>query len=151
MAAMRAPPPLPTNQQTDWWGRNWKWFVALTASVALVAIGGFVAAIFGFIRSSDAYTGALARARSSPAVVDAIGAPITDGFLVTGNISTTGDSGAAELEIPVKGPRGAGSIFVTASKRLGVWHFDHMIVRVDATRRNIDLSEIRTGARQPTP
>jgi hypothetical protein len=146
---MQTPPPLPKEQPTDWWGRNWKWFTPLTISIVLAAIGGFVAAIMGFIKSSDAYTGALARARSAPAVVDAIGTPIKDGFIVSGNISASGASGAAELAIPVSGPKGSASILVQASKSLGVWHFDHMIVQVDATQQRIDLSE-HPGRRSPS-
>jgi hypothetical protein len=62
-----------------------------------------------------------------------------------------GASGAADLAIPVKGPKGGASIFVQASKRLGVWHFDHMIVQVDATQKRIDLSEypIANGPSSP--
>jgi hypothetical protein len=148
---MQTPPPLPGKQPTDWWGRNWKWFTPLTAAIVLAAIGGFVAAIMGLIKSSDAYTGALARARSAPAVIDAIGTPIKDGFLVSGNINVSGTTGAADLAIPVSGPKGSASIVIQASKSLGVWHFDHMIVQVDATQQRIDLSEYpaRNGPSSP--
>jgi hypothetical protein len=151
MASAKTPPPLPGKPATDWWGRNWKWFVPLNCAVALAAIGGFVAAIFGFIKSSDAYTGALARARSAPAVADALGTPIKDAFFVSGNINVNGPSGVADLAIPVTGPKGGASIFVHASKRLGVWHFDNMIVQVDATQKRIDLSEYPAGPGQPSP
>jgi hypothetical protein len=149
VSSMPTPPPLPTKKPADWWGRNWKWFMPLAATVAVVAIGGFVATIMGFIKSSDAYTGALARARSAPAVVDAIGTPIKDAYFVSGNISVNGTTGAADLAIPVTGPKGGASVFVQASKRLGVWHFDHMFVQVDATQQRIDLSEPQ-GAAGPT-
>jgi hypothetical protein len=123
----------------------------LTATVALVAIGGFVAAIMGFIKSSDAYTGALARARSAPAVIDAIGTPIKDAYFVSGNVSVNGTTGAADFAIPVSGPKGGASIFVQASKRLGAWHFDHMIVQVNATQQRIDLSEYPAPRGQSAP
>jgi hypothetical protein len=142
---MPTPPPIPTKQATDWWGRNWKWFVPIVVTVALVAISGFIAAIMGFIKSSDVYVGALARAQSAPAVIAAIGTPIRDAYFVSGNITLTGPTGVADLAIPVTGPKGGASVFVQASKRLGAWHFDHMIVQVDATQQKIDLSE------QPAP
>ena len=113
----------------------------LNCAVALAALGIFAAAMCGFMKSSDAYAGALARARSSQAVANALGSPIADGFLIQGNINVSGDSGQAELTIPVSGPKGRGSISVEASKRLGAWHFDRMIVEVEATRQRIDLSE----------
>jgi hypothetical protein len=138
---MQTPPPLPIKKPTDWWGRNWKWFVPIIATFGVLAMGGFVAAIMGYIKSSDAYTGALVRARAAPAVTEALGAPIKDAYFVSGNITLNGETGAADLAIPVKGPKGGASIFVQASKRLGAWHFDHMIVQVDATQKRIDLSE----------
>jgi hypothetical protein len=100
-------------------------------------------AIMGFIKSSDAYTGALDRVRTAPAVVEAIGAPIKDGFFVMGSISTSGSFGAADLTIPVSGPKGSAWVSLFASKRLGVWHYERMIVHVDATQGTIDLSELR--------
>ena len=116
-----------------------------------VSLATFAQSIMGLIKSSDAYTGALARARSAPAVIDAIGTPIKDGFLVSGNINVSGTTGAADLAIPVSGPKGSASIVIQASKSLGVWHFDHMIVQVDATQQRIDLSEYpaRNGPSSP--
>lgn len=143
---MDGPPALPKDKPRDWWGRNWKWFLPVLCVVSVAVLSGFVATVFGFIKSSDAYTGAMERARSAPAVVAALGAPIRDAYFVSGNISLNGTTGAADLAIPVSGPKGSGSIFVQASKSLGVWHFDHMIVEVDSTRQKIDLSEY-----PPTP
>lgn len=138
---MQTPPPLPAKPPADWWARNWKWLVPVLATVALAGMGGFIAVIMGSIKGSDAYTGALARARSAPAVVAAIGSPIRDAYFVSGNITVSGPTGVADLAIPVTGPKGGASVFVQASKRLGAWHFDHMIVQVDATQQKIDLSE----------
>jgi hypothetical protein len=128
-------------EPAEGWEGKWKWLVPLAFGVSLLAIGGFVAAIFGFIKSSDAYTGALARASSSEAVVSALGTPIKDGFFVTGNLNMSDAGGSAKLSIPVSGPKSGATIFVEATKRLGAWHYDHMIVQVDATRQRIDLSE----------
>ena len=138
---MKAPPPLPPRKPTDWWGRNWKWFVPVVCAVSITFIIGFVAAIMGFIKSSDAYTQAMDRVRSAPAVVEAIGAPIKDGFIISGSISTSGTYGVADLTIPVSGPKGSAWVSLYASKRLGVWHFERMIVHVYATQGTIDLSE----------
>jgi hypothetical protein len=104
-------------------------------------IGGFAALIFGAMKSSVAYSGALERARAAPAVIDALGTPIEDRFYLTGNINVSGPSGKAELEIPVHGPKGDASIYVLATKTLGEWHFEHLIVEIGKTGRRIDLSE----------
>jgi hypothetical protein len=55
----------------------------------------------------------------------------------------SGDFGVADLTIPVSGPKGSAWVSLFASKRLGVWHYERMIVHVDATKGMIDLSELR--------
>jgi hypothetical protein len=140
---MSGPPPLPKRKPTDWWGRNWKWFVPLICAVAASFIVACVALVMGIIKSSDAYTGAMARLSSSPAVVEAIGAPVSGGFFVMGSVTANGSFGVADLTVPVSGPKGSAWVSLFASKRLGVWHYQRMIVHVDATKGTIDLSEIR--------
>jgi hypothetical protein len=77
------------------------------------AIGGFAVLIMGLLKSSGAYTAAVARAIAAPAVIDALGTPIKEGFFVTGNISVKGvkrTSGKAELSIPITGPKADATI-----------------------------------------
>ena len=76
-------------QTKAWWRRNWRWFLPVSAlGVAGLAI---VLAFFGLIafvvvsalatmRSSGACTGAIAKAATDPAVVEALGAPIRTGW-----------------------------------------------------------------------
>jgi lipopolysaccharide export LptBFGC system permease protein LptF len=144
---MQKPPPLPTNlplrpsPPSDWIGRNWKWLVPLLCLAVLVMIAGFVVTVFGMIKSSGAYSGAVARAHSSPAVIAALGTPITEGLFVSGNISEVNSSGRANLVIPTSGPKGEASIYVAATKSLGEWRFDTLIVRVKKTQERINLLE----------
>jgi Cytochrome oxidase complex assembly protein 1 len=138
---MQKPPPLPNAKPPDWWDRNWKWFVPAVCAVGLLLMGSFVAVIFGAMRSSDAYVGALGRSRASPAVVAALGTPIEPGFFVTGTINLTDSTGRAELAIPISGPKADATISVEATKALGVWHFNHLVVQIVQTGRRIDLSE----------
>lgn len=146
---MPTPPPLPQPTSSDWWGRNWKWFVPLLCLVlALLAAGvvGFVALLLGFLKSSDPYQGAVARARAEPALVEALGGPITEGFFTTGSINLNGPSGAAELSIPLEGPAGKATLYVEATRKLGVWHYDGLVAEIAATRRRIDLSDPKPTA-----
>ena len=87
------PPPLP--RPTDWFGRNWKWFVPMLVLVTAGVFGGVFTAILAVMKSSDAYQGAVARAGASPAVTAALGTPVTAGFWVLGNIHVSGPSGQA--------------------------------------------------------
>jgi hypothetical protein len=72
-------------------------FVVFVGSIALI--------VFSAMRSSDVYKDALAWAKTHPVVIEALGSPVTDGFLVSGNTSVNGASGEADLSIPVSGPK----------------------------------------------
>src|SRR5437667_5101741 len=62
--------------------------------------------VFSAVKSSDIYKDALARAKTHPAVIEALGSPVTEGFLLSGNTNVNGASGEANLSIPVSGPKG---------------------------------------------
>jgi hypothetical protein len=109
--------------------------LVLTGMIAL-----FVSIVFGFMKSSDAYVGALARAKAAPAVIAALGTPLKEGWYVTGNIRVSGPTGLAVLAIPVSGPKGGATIYVEATKHLGEWQFDHLIVQLESTHKRIDLA-----------
>jgi Cytochrome oxidase complex assembly protein 1 len=82
-------PPPPSKPRSNWWTRNWKWFVptgCLTILVLfLVFVGSIVVIVFGAIKSTDPYRDAFARARMHPVVIEALGSPIKEGFFVSGN------------------------------------------------------------------
>ncbi len=101
---------------------------------------GFVFSIFTLMKTSDAYGGAVARARVSPAVIKAIGSPIKEGIFVSGSVSVSGSSGDAELSIPIRGPIGKATIQVVARKTEGRWHFEKLLVHVHSSGEWIDLN-----------
>ncbi len=109
--------------------------------VALVA--GFVALIvmvvFGAMKSSDVYKTAVARAKSNPAVIEALGSPVQEGMFLSGKTNVDGASGEADLSIPVSGPKGSGTIYVVASKAAGQWNYTTLQVEVKGSGQRIDL------------
>ena len=125
------------------WSRNWIWFVPVGCLSALLLLLGFVALIlmlvFGLMKSSDAYQQGLLKARTDPAVIQALGSPIQDGFFTTGNINLNGASDHADLAIPVAGPKGKATLYVVADKSAGVWSFSTLTVEVDATHQRMNL------------
>jgi len=143
MSAM--PPPLPVIQRSGWWSRHWKWAVPVLSAVLLAfftaAVLLFMSALFGMIKSSDAYQQALQQAQRNPAVVAALGEPVEEGWLVMGNISVNGPSGEASLQIPISGPKGEGDVYVEATKSAGQWNYKTLLVRVDGAKESIDLLE----------
>lgn len=132
-------------QRTNWWGRNWKWFVPTGCLgmllLALTFVAFIMAIVFGAMKSSDAYKTALAKAKSDPRVVNALGAPIEAGFFVSGKTNVSGSSGDADMTVPISGSRSKGTIYFVASKFAGKWAFSKLVVEVEKTGERIDLTE----------
>lgn len=106
-------------------------FVVLVGSIALI--------VFSAMKSSEVYKNALARAKTHPAVIEALGSPVTEGLLLSGNTNVNGASGEANLSIPVSGPKGKGTIYVAATKSLGQWNYSGLVLEIARTHQRIDL------------
>ena len=79
--------------QKSWWGRNWKVVVPVGCGGCLIFVVGGIAiavwvafAAFGFLKESEPYKAAVAKAKASPAVQAAIGAPIEESGVVIGEV-----------------------------------------------------------------
>jgi len=129
----------------NWWNRNWKWFVPTLVVTGMALVAAFILAImsfvFGMMKSSEPYQTGLSRARADAAVVAALGEPITPGYFVQGNINGSAASGEANLAIPLKGSRGAATLYVEASKQAGQWRYDTLVVALDEGGQRIDLRD----------
>ena len=127
----------------NWMARNWKWFVPAGCLSLILAFAGLAGAIvflvFSVLKSSYVYEEALAQVKESAAVQQSIGTPIREGFLVSGNINTSGPSGNADLSIPIEGPGGEGTIFLVAEKSAGKWKFTTLFVQIHKDSSEIDL------------
>ena len=127
-AAVPAPKP-------NWWERNWKWFVPTGCLTLVILFCLFIGLIFtvvmGSMKSSDAYKQAVAKARANPSVVEKLGTPIAEGYFVSGNISVQNDSGNADLQIPISGPKGKAVIHAVATKSAGKWEYSRLTVSIE--------------------
>src|SRR6266480_2425191 len=143
----------PATARSNWWKRNWKWFVPLgcftMALLFLVFVGSILVIVFSAMKSTDVYRDALARAKTDPAVIEALGSPMKNGFLVSGNTNVNGASGESNLAIPISGPKGKGTIYVSATKSLGRWNYSGLVVEVNGTHERIDL--LQTAAPVSSP
>ena len=145
------PPPIPP---TNWFGRNWKWVLPVGCLVPMLFLVGCALAIFFFamavLKQTDAYKMALARAQENPAVIEAIGSPISQTGIVSGksNVRTTGE---AKLSIPLKGPKGKATLYVEATKSADVWYFQTMLVKIEKTGERIDLNQLQRPSKRPSP
>jgi hypothetical protein len=115
----------------------------------VVFVGSIVLIVFSAMKSSDIYKDALARAKTHPAVIEALGSPVTEGFLLSGNTNVNGASGEANLSIPVSGPKGKGTIYVAATKSLGRWNYSGLVLEIAKTRQRIDLLQRAAPASSP--
>ena len=87
--------------------------------------------------------------KAHPAVIQALGSPIIEGFLLSGNTNVNGASGDANLSIPISGPKGKGTIYVAATKSLGRWNYSGLVLEIAKTRKRIDLLQGSTLASSP--
>ena len=147
---MEQNPAVPLTPRPNWWKRNWNWFVPVGCFGMLVLFVSFVVSIalmvFSAMKSTDVYKDALARVQAHPSVIEALGSPIKEGFLVSGNTNVNGASGEANLSIPISGPNGKGTIYVAANKSLGRWNYTGLIVEIAKTHQRIDLLQSGVSA-----
>ncbi len=114
---------------------------AIMAVLVLALIAGILALIFGIMRSSEPFQQAMAEVQHNPQAVRALGEPIKIGWFLSGSLSTSGDSGEAELSIPVSGPVDKGTLYVEAYKSEDVWHFTRMELVTKKYPNRINLLE----------
>ena len=142
-----------TNTEKNWFGRNWKWAVPTGCLTLVLLVCGFVAAIFLFVfsimKTSEAFQHSMETARKDPEVVAALGTPIQEGWFVTGNTEENGPTGQAQLSIPIKGPKGGGTLYVEARKSAGEWRYATMVVELDGSGQRIDLLDGEGAAPAP--
>jgi len=94
-------------------------------------------AVGAMMRSSDAYKLTLNTAQASPCVTNTLGVPLEPGWMMGGSITESSIEGSAELSIPVKGPKGKGSLDVQAKKLNGNWRIDSLIFTHGTVRSSI--------------
>jgi len=131
-----------TEVRKNWWDRNWKWFVPTGCLSILVLFGLFIAGIFfgvtSIMKDSDAYKGSMTAAQHNKIVIEKLGNPIESDGMVSGSINVNNDTGNCDIQIPIKGSKGTGTLFVVATKR-GKWKYEELAVYIKATEEEIDL------------
>jgi hypothetical protein len=136
-----APAQIPA-QSKSWLARNWKLVLGLFVVLVLIGIAGMfgiVSFVMSTIKGSDVAKEAMARAQSNPAVAQRLGAPIEEGWLVSGSVNVSTGSGDADLALPISGPKGKGTVYVTAQKSAGEWTYSLMQAAIDGSGERIDL------------
>jgi hypothetical protein len=117
--------------------------VSFLGAVVLVVM--FVAAIFfvvfGSLKSSTPYRHGVQLATHDPRVLVELGAPVRPGYLLSGSINVAGETGNADLTIPLEGAAHKGELYVVAKKLEGEWTYQTLAVRVGDDTERIDLRQ----------
>jgi hypothetical protein len=140
----------------SWAETHWKLLVGLLLILAVLGAGlmaGFVSLAMYAIVGSNVAQGAISRARASQAVVQSLGLPIKEAWFVTGSIEENPRSGSADLALPISGPRGRGTLYVTARKVAGAWQYGLLEVDIKGSGEKIILlnADPPSGAIPSTP
>jgi hypothetical protein len=126
----------------SWWDRNWKWLIPTGCVSLLILLCLFIAGVFfgvtSIMKDSDVYKEAITKVKQNKEVIAQLGSPLEADEMATGNIQITNDTGNCNLKIPIKGPKGKGTLLVIATKN-GKWNYSKMAVYVEATKEEIDL------------
>ncbi|WIH05302.1 cytochrome c oxidase assembly factor 1 family protein [Xanthomonas translucens pv. graminis] len=146
---MSTPPPLPASPLSDptaaapptaarkgWWARHWKWAVPLLAlllgAMLLASMAVFVLGIARVTKASEPYRVGLMAAQRDQRVIAALGAPVKDGIIPSGSISTSNGTGSANFSVSLHGARGNGTLYIEAERHAGQWHYTTLQVLPDA-------------------
>lgn len=129
----------------NWWQRNWKWFVPTGCLTLIALFAVFIVAIFftvtSMMKESTPYMESYKTATTNSYVIDRLGEPIEQKGTLQGNISIKNNTGEANLTIPLRGPKGEGTIHVIANKYNGKWSYEKMSISIESTKEVIDLLE----------
>ncbi|MCK5161281.1 MAG: PLDc N-terminal domain-containing protein [Candidatus Aureabacteria bacterium] len=132
-------------QDINWWDKNWKWFVpagCLTiVLIFFIFIGALFVGISSIMKGMNVYKYPMKLVNQNEGITELLGSPIESTFMMQGDVSTKGDSGIADLLIPVKGPKGTGTIYVSAEKNLGQWEYITLEIKIKSTSERINLIE----------
>jgi len=144
------PPPLPTPLKSEsavkekkepGQKKRWKLPVIIVSVVlALIIILAIIAVSAGrsVLRSSPVYTETLNFLYANPEAVAYLGEPLELGKGVNGTISTSGDTGEADLEIPVSGSLNKGTVSAQATLADGLWNYSLLdLLKDDGSRVNL--------------
>ena len=142
-----------TQQQTNWLGRNWKWFVpTICFAAAFILVGVFFATlVFGatkIMKTSDAYRTAVAAAKADHRVVAVAGFANNRGQVCFRQYlrkqRPAGDQfvacGFCDSDLR---PEGKGDNIRGGGGGGGKWSFSRLVVEVEGTPEKIDLNEQR--------
>ncbi len=131
-------------KQKGWFSRNWKWAVPTGGCLIIIILlivfaGSLFLGLTSIIKESSPYQEALSSTTTNELVIDRLGEPIVTDGMISGKINYSGDSGQANLEIPIKGPKGKATIHVIGFKENDQWSYQTLKVYIENSNEEVDL------------
>lgn len=75
-------------------------------------------------------------------MISALGEPIEPHWFVMNNTKRSGGSGSANLEYTVEGSITSGTVYLRASREMGQWRLDEVVLFVNSTAERIQVVEV---------
>jgi hypothetical protein len=128
-------------EKTSGQGRAWA-IAGVIVLVVAAALTAFAVAMFfmvtGMLKQTDAYRMGVEALEANAKMMEQLGPPVTTGF-PSGHVNTSGAGGEAELAIPVFGQKAKGTLYVEATKSMGVWKLGRveLVVEGSAERKKL--------------
>jgi len=126
----------------SWLNRNWKWFIPTGCLTLLLLAALFIGGIFyevtSVLKDSEAYKESMIAVENNKFVIEKLGSPLETDGMVSGTVTSHNDVRACDVQVPLKGPKGKGTLFVVGEKR-GTWNYSEMSVYIENTKEKIDL------------
>lgn len=120
--------------------QNMKWI--LLGILSFILFVGFAFSIVFLVMKlmkGEAYELSLLEISNNRQVIEIIGEPIQPGWFVMGSVNTSGPEGSASLEYSIEGPNGSGKVYVYASRTVGEWKLDKVVVANVLNQQRINV------------
>lgn len=118
--------------------RSWaKWGLIVWLGMLAFCVA-MVVGLSALFKNSEAFLMSMARLSAHQEVVQAIGQPMHAG-IPAGSIQVAGPSGSAKLSFGLDGPKGKGTVYVEASRDMGQWKLERLVLQLDESGRRIDV------------
>lgn len=122
-------------------GKKWLMLGGCGCLFVFVGCAGFVGMIFAGVRTmminSESYALSREALSESQEAEDAVGAPFTPGWMMSGSVSTSNGRETSDYSYKVTGPNGTGTVYVRGECDRG--RCDMQTLELDAKGQRIDL------------
>lgn len=124
---------MPRREVREGWSSTTKWVLAAVLSLPLCCCGG--GAVMGLrLWTEGPRSAALDRVTNHPAVIDALGAPVSGDVFFSGNFNVTEEGGLADVRIGLSGSKRDGVLHVKGVRTAQIWGFSRLRVVADDGR-----------------